>query len=127
VTAFVLDAGALMAVDRSDRQVMALLRVASERELELRTNAMVVAQVWRGDNGRQAMLARLLHAVDIRSVDHDAGRRAGQLLGRAGTADAIDASVALLARSGDRVLTSDPSDLQHLVDAAGIAAVVVAC
>jgi hypothetical protein len=41
--------------------------------------------------------------------------------------DAIDASVALLAGPGDRVLTSDAQDLRALCDAAGANAVVVDC
>jgi hypothetical protein len=49
------------------------------------------------------------------------------LLGRAGIADPVDATVALLAGPGDRIFTSDPGDLAKLVDAAGCRAVVVAC
>jgi len=47
------------------------------------------------------------------------GRRAGVLLGRTRTAEAIDAAVALLAVDGDTLLTSDPSDLAVLVAATG--------
>ena len=47
-------------------------------------------------------------------------RRAGQLLARTGTSDAIDASVICLAQDGDDVLTSDPADLQALARAAGV-------
>ena len=42
--------------------------------MELRSNAMVVAQVWRDRQGRQVCLARLLRAVDVRAVSHDDGR-----------------------------------------------------
>jgi hypothetical protein len=125
VTALVLDAGALVAVDRDDRAMAARLRVASEQGLELRSNAMVVAQVWRDRRGRQARLAHLLRAVDVRAVDQDAGRAAGALLAAAGSADPIDATVVLLARAGDRILTSDPDDLTRLVEASGSHAVVV--
>jgi len=44
VSALVLDAGALLAVDRGERAMMARLRVAQQSGLELRSNAMVVAQ-----------------------------------------------------------------------------------
>lgn len=47
MSALVLDAGALIAVDRNDRAMLARLRAAERHGLELRTNAMVVAQVWR--------------------------------------------------------------------------------
>lgn len=46
---------------------------------------------------------------------------------RLGTADAIDATVVLLAAPGDRILTSDPDDLTRLAEAAGNRAVIVAC
>jgi predicted nucleic acid-binding protein len=127
VSALILDAGALIAVDRDDRSVVAQLRVASRHGLELRTSAMVVSQVWRDARGRQAKLALLLHAVDVRPVDQVAGRHAGELVGKAGTSDPIDATVILLANHGDRILTSDPHDLQHLATAAGTQAVVIGC
>jgi hypothetical protein len=127
VTALVLDAGALVAVDRGDRPMMARLAVAQQHGLELRSNAMVVAQVWRDRQGRQASMARLLRAVDVRAISHDDGRQAGVLLGQAGTTDPVDATVVLLARPGDRILTSDPDDLTRLASAAGNSAVIVGC
>jgi len=127
VTALVLDAGALVAVDRGDRPMMARLAVAQQHGLELRSNAMVVAQVWRDRQGRHASLARLLRAVDVRAISHEDGRQAGVLLGQAGTTDPVDATVVLLARPGDRIMTSDPDDLTRLASAAGKSAVIVAC
>jgi DNA-binding transcriptional MocR family regulator len=127
VSALILDAGALVAVDRDDRAMIARLRAAQQHGLELRTNAMVVAQVWRDRHGRQANLARLLGAVDVRAVSQHDGRDAGVLQAMAGTADAIDATVVLLAVPGDRILTSDPGDISLLAAAAENRAVVVAC
>ena len=127
MSALILDAGALIAIDREDRSVAALLRVASRNELELRTNAMVVSQIWRDTRGRQAKLATLLHAVDVRSLDQGVGRDAGELVGKAGTSNTIDATVVLLASHGDRILTSDPDDLQHLAATAGITAIIITC
>jgi hypothetical protein len=127
VSALVLDAGALVAVDRDDRAMLARLRVAAEHGLELRTNAMVVAEVWRDRHGRQAQLAQLLRAVDVRAVDHQDGRDAGVLQAAAGTADPIDATVVLLAQAGDRILTSDPGDISRLAAAAALGSIVVAC
>lgn len=127
MSSVILDAGALLAVDRGDRAMIARLQVAQRAGLELRSNAMVVAQVWRDRRGRQVSLARLLRAVDVRAVNPGDGRDAGSLLADAGTADAIDATVVLLAAPGDRILTSDPRDLTRLVEAAGNRAVIVAC
>ncbi len=127
MSALILDAGALVAVDRGDRAMIARLRVAQHSGLELRSNAMVIAQVWRDGHGRQASLARLLHAVDVRAVDQHDGRQAGALLAATGTADPIDATMVLLAAPGDRILTSDPDDLTRLAEAAGNRPVIVAC
>ena len=127
MSALILDAGALVAVDRDDRPMIARLRAAQQHGLELRTNAMVVAQVWRDRHGRQANLARLLRAVDVRVVSQRDGRDAGVLQALAGRADAIDATVVLLAVPGDRILTSDPGDITVLAAAAENRAVVVAC
>jgi hypothetical protein len=122
-----LDAGALVAVDRDDRAMIARLRAAQQHSLELRTNAMVVAQVWRDQHGRQANLARLLRAVDVRAITQREGRLAGVLQAMAGTGDAIAATLVLLAVPGDRILTSDPGDIGLLAAAAETRAVVVAC
>jgi hypothetical protein len=80
---------------------------------------MVVAQVWRGRHGRQVNLARLLRRVDARAVSPGDGRAAGILQATAGTADAIDATVVLLAAPGDRILTSDPGDPTRLAGGQG--------
>jgi hypothetical protein len=127
MSALILDAGALVAVDRDDRAMIARLRLAQRAGLELRSNAMVVAQVWRDRQGRQASLARMLRAVDVRAVSQEDGRAAGVLLAAAGTADPIDATVVLLAAPGDRIVTSDPGDLGRLAAAAETSPLIVTC
>jgi len=127
VSALILDAGALVAVDRGDRAMIARLRAAQQHGLELRSNAMVIAQVWRDPHGRQAELARLLRAIDVRAINQQVGRDAGVLLGATDTGDPIDATVVLLAAPGDRILTSDPADMTRLATAAASRAVIVAC
>jgi hypothetical protein len=127
MSALVLDAGAFVAVDRGDRAMVARLRVAQREGLELRSTGVVVTQVWRDPAGRQASLARLLKAVDVEPVDERLGRQAGVLLGRAGTEDAVDASVVAVSATGDRIVTSDPGDMSRLVAASERTILVVAC
>ena len=127
MSALVIDAGALLAVERGDRPMLARLRAAQLHGLDLRTSAIVLGRVWRSGEGRQARLARFLRAVDSRSVDEQMGRRAGVLLARAGTDDPIDATVVLVAENGDRILTSDRTDIERLVAASGVRAAVVVC
>jgi hypothetical protein len=125
--AVVVDASALIAVDRADRAMGALLRVAHEARLPVRTSTAVVAQVWR-DGSRQASLARVLAGVDVVPVDGGDGRAVGELLGLAGIADVVDGylalALALVVRAGDTVLTGDVADLRVLVDARGVGAAV---
>jgi hypothetical protein len=111
-----LDAGALIAFERDDRRVVALLAAARLHELAITVPAGVVGQVWR-DGRRQARLARLLASDDVEIVplDDRRAREAGQLCGACGTADVIDASVVLAAHArGQRIATSDPGDLARL-------------
>jgi len=116
----ILDAGAFVAVERWDREVVALVKRERLAGRVPVTCGGVVAQVWRGGHGRQAPVARLLAGTDVTAIDGQLGRRAGMLLARSGQSDAIDASVVCLAADGDDILTSDPSDLRALAEAAGI-------
>ena len=127
MSALVLDARAFVAVDRGDRAMVARLRAAERNGVELRTNGVVVAQVWRDPTGRQAELARLLRCVDVLAVDQYIGRDAGVLLAAAAAGDAVDATVVVMAFAGDRILTSGPGDIRALVAASGRAIVVVPC
>lgn len=116
----VLDAGAFVAVERGDRDVVALVKRERLAGRVPVTSGAVVAQVWRGGTGRQVPLARLLAGTAVTPVDGGLGRRAGMLLARSGHTDAVDATVVCLAADGDDILTSDPGDLRILAQAAGI-------
>jgi hypothetical protein len=122
----VLDAGALVAVERGDRDIVALVKRERLTGRPPVTCGGVVAQVWRGGHGRQVALARLLAGVEVAPIDDGLGRRAGVLLGRSGQSDAIDAAVVCLAADGDDILTSDPGDLLALAQAADIHVEIIA-
>lgn len=55
----VLDTGALLALERNDRQMWARLKVAAEAELPVLVPVAVVAQAWRG-GPRQAVCRQVL-------------------------------------------------------------------
>jgi hypothetical protein len=116
----VFDAGGLLAVERSNRKILALCKRELLAGRPPVTHGGVVGQVWRGGSGHQATLAILLAAVEVRALDDRLGRRAGVLLGRAGAADVVDAALVLLAADGDEILTSDPDDLRRLAAVAGV-------
>ncbi|HEY2551145.1 MAG TPA: hypothetical protein VGI64_11260 [Streptosporangiaceae bacterium] len=116
----ILDAGALVAAERGDRYVLALVkREVAGGQLPL-TCGGVVAQVWRGGRGKQVLLARMLSGVQVAPIDDALGRRAGLLLAASGQSDAIDAAVVCLAADGDDILTSDLDDLRTLAEAADL-------
>ena len=80
-----------------------------------------MGQVWR-DGRAQANLARVLAGVGVEPLGADDGKRTGALLGQAGSADVVDAHVALLASTADVILTSDPDDIRALLQTRGVAA-----
>jgi hypothetical protein len=115
----ILDAGALVAVERANREVVALIKGELAAGRSPVTHGGIVGQVWRGGGGRGARVAQLLPGLDVRPLDAALGRQAGMLLGKARRVDVIDAALSLLAADGDMVLTSDPGDIAPLVRAAG--------
>jgi hypothetical protein len=111
-----LDTGALIAFERNDRRVIAIIDRALKLGVRLTVPAGVVGQAWR-DGRRQARLARLLGSdlIEVEALDDRGARAAGQLCGLKHTHDVIDASVVVCARSkGHGVLTSDADDLRRL-------------
>jgi len=117
----VLDAGALVAVDRRNRLIGAQLRVLQQQGTPVRVSSAVVGQVWR-DGRKQANLARVLAGTGIEALGKDDGKRIGELLALAGSADVVDAHVALMTAHGDLVLTSDPGDIRRLLQARKVSA-----
>ena len=129
MSALVLDTGALIALDRNDRTVWAILRVAADAGKTVHLPAGVIAQAWR-DGRRQVLLVRALRHCHEVPLDGPLARAAGLLCGQASTSDVIDASVALAvagaSRHGDvAVLTSDHADLHHLLSVLDVSARVV--
>lgn len=117
----VLDAGALVGIDKHDRHISDLLRELQAREVPLVTSAAVVAQVFR-HGSRQARLARLLHDTKIEPLTEEAGRTIGKLLAKSTTSDVVDGHVAILLKDGDLCITSDPRDIATLSEAREISA-----
>ena len=122
----ILDAGAFVAIERGDRDLVALIkreRLAGRAPL---THGGAVGQVWRGGQGRQATVARALAGIDVVPLDDALGRRAGVLLCATRMNDVVDAALVLLASDGDELYTSDPHDLAALASAAQLHVDVVA-
>ncbi len=108
----VCDAGALIAIERGDERVRALLRGYARRVVP----AAVLAQVWRG-GGRQARISQFLAAQGtvVEPLDELGAKAVGAVLVRSGTSDVVDGFVVVCARRYQAlVLSSDPDDLLRI-------------
>lgn len=111
-----LDAGALIALDRGDARVRALLVRAEATGDPVVVPATALAQAVRAP-ARQARLSGLLQQINTHVVPLDRGDAVeiGLLLAASGTSDVVDAHVVLCAaRAGQPIVTSDPDDLRRL-------------
>jgi predicted nucleic acid-binding protein len=114
----VLDAGALIAGDRNDPTIVALVKAARTRRASILLPAGALAEVWRS-GAKQANLARFLKAVDdVVAIDIDAAKRAGELLGgsqlQVGPIDAHVSDVAIR-NAPSLIVTSDRRDIESLL------------
>lgn len=110
------DAGGLIALDRNDRRVVALLSHASTAAVDVTVPASALAQAVR-DPSRQVRLSRLLRqpTTVVVALDRVDASAVGRLLALTGTSDVVDAHVVVCARrSGQAVVTSDAGDLRRL-------------
>ncbi len=117
-----LDAGALIAIEKGDRKVLALCKVATVDGASVVVPAGVVGQVWR-EGAQQARIARLICAAGtiIEPLDLEVAQLAGICCGNAGTTDVVDATVVIAARQHHaKVVSSDRADLLRLDQAAHI-------
>lgn len=111
-----LDAGALIALDRNDRRIIAVIERCTDRGMRITIPATALAQAMRNP-AKQARLSRLIRQPETQLVSLG-GRDAtavGLLLAKTGTSDVVDAHVVVCARRADQaVFTSDPDDLRRL-------------
>jgi predicted nucleic acid-binding protein len=125
VNGIVFDAGGLIALDRNDRRVLALLARAAERGGRITIPATALAQALRSP-ARQARLSRLIRqaGTDVISLNGPDATAVGLLLARTATADIVDAHVVVCAqRAGQAVVTSDARDLRRIAPGLQLVAV----
>ena len=126
--AVLLDSEGLSAGAQGDARVRAELTVAEQLGARVHVSSVTLAEVIRGQR-RDARVHSLLSAVEKVPVTPELGRAAGELLGRTGRDDTVDAVVAVTAQSVGRLvrlLTGDPADLRALAaDMPGVTVVPI--
>ena len=116
VSGIAFDAGGLIALNRNDRRVIALIARATERGMRITIPATALAQAIRNP-ARQVRLSRLIRqaGTDLIPLDGPDATAVGLLLARTATADIVDAHVVICARrAGQAVVTSDADDLRGI-------------
>lgn len=116
------DAGGLIALDRDDRCVIALLSRAAEIGARVTIPATALAQAMR-QPAKQARLSRLIRqpASKLVALDGPDATSVGVLLAASRTSDIADAHVVICARrNGEQIVTSDPDDLRYLDPSASL-------
>lgn len=116
MTGITFDAGGLIALERNDRRVLAIVRMALDGDDRIIVPATALAQVIRNP-AKQVRLWRMVQhdKTDVVPLDAFYAQAVGLLLAKSGTSDIADAHVVICAqRAGYAVITSDPFDLRRL-------------
>jgi predicted nucleic acid-binding protein len=120
----VLDSEGLSKLAAGDARARGYLDSARDRGARVAVSAITLTETLRG-GPRDAAVHRVLSRIIVIPVTAAIARRAGRLLGAAGLSGhrcAIDAVIAATALEMERVvllLTSDPDDLNKLVEEPG--------
>lgn len=112
-----LDTGALIGLEQRSGRAYALLLEANAQGRSIYIPATVLAQAWKGSGPRMAPLALFLKRPNVVVVPlaEAVARAVGTLCARRGTADIVDAHVAVVAKAtGSLIVTSDPGDVRQL-------------
>lgn len=116
MSAVTFDAGGLIALDRNDRRVIALLARAAEVGARVTVPATALAQAIRRP-AKQARLSRLVRqpTTELVPLNGPDATNVGILLAASGTRDITDAHVVICARrNAGPIVTSDADDLKRL-------------
>jgi predicted nucleic acid-binding protein len=117
----VLDSEGLSKLAAGDARAHAYLESARARRARVATSAITLTEVLRG-GPRDATVHRVLSRITVVPVTAQIARRGGELLGGTGLSGhrcAIDAVLAATALGLERpivLLTSDPDDMNRLVE-----------
>jgi hypothetical protein len=118
----ILDSGAIIASERNDATLAAILKAARKNRTQILVPATVVAETWRGAS-THARVAHLFGSVDgFPELNEQTARQVGALLAISKTAAIVDGNVVALAIAlrPTTIVTSDVPDITHLLQSAKI-------
>jgi predicted nucleic acid-binding protein len=118
----ILDSGAIIASERNDPRLAAILKAARKNRTPILVPATVVAETWRGPS-THARTAHLFGSVDgFPELNEQSARRVGALLAISQTAAIVDGNVVAIAIAlrPATIVTSDVHDVTHLLQSARI-------
>jgi predicted nucleic acid-binding protein len=118
----ILDSGAIIASERNDPTLAAILKAARKNRTPILVPATVVAKTWRGPS-THARTAHLFGSVDgFPELNEQSARHVGALLAISKTAAIVDGNVVAIAIAlrPATIVTSDVHDVTHLLKSAKI-------
>ncbi len=118
----IFDSGAIIASEKNEPTVAALLKAARKNRTPILVPATVVAETWRGPS-THPRTASLFGAVDgFPELNEQGARQVGALLALSGTAAVVDGNVVALAiaQPPATIVTSDVNDIAHLLQSAKV-------
>lgn len=118
----ILDSGAIIASERNDATLAAILKAARKNRTPILVPATVVAETWRGAS-THARAAHLFGSVDsFPELNEQTARQVGALLAISRTAQIVDGNVVAIAIAlrPATIVTSDVNDISHLLQSAKI-------
>ena len=114
------DAGALIAAEKQNSRMLAYHRRFVENGIRPVVPAGVLAQVWRDGSDRQAPLAQTLKQCQVEPLDENLAKQVGAASHKTGSNDVVDISVVVSAMGrGDRIVTSDETDITAIMTSLG--------
>ncbi len=115
----ILDSGAIIASERNDLTLAAILKAARKNRTPILVPATVVAETWRPST--HARTAHMFGSVDgFPELNEQSARQVGALLALSKTAAIVDGNVVAIAIAlrPATIVTSDVHDVTHLLKSA---------
>ena len=114
------DTGALIAYEKGRSRMIAIHKSAMDSNIKPVVPAGVLAQAWKGGSGSQAPLAKMLKQCRVEPLEEDLAKQVGTASAQTSFNDVIDISVVMSTASrGDRIVTSDKSDITKIMTSLG--------